>query len=250
MENRVDKLADVLRRLNNSEDPETVKGEAKELIEDLTAEELSLAEQKLVDEGMKAEELRGLCSVHMEMLEGQLNGLKESLSDDHVLQTLILEHDEILKLLDKLELLNIKIQKMSSPQEDRALLSDLKETAEGILSAEKHHKREEDVLFPELEKLGITGPTRIMRLEHDEIRLRKRSLVELANNVDYIDFADFKDRAKELSSYIVFNMRDHIFKENYILYPTAYEAIEDDKLWADMKNRCDEIGYCPFTPLK
>lgn len=71
MENRVDKLADVLKRLNNSEDPETVKSEARELIEDLTAEELSLAEQKLVDEGMQAEELRGLCSVHMEMLEGR-----------------------------------------------------------------------------------------------------------------------------------------------------------------------------------
>ncbi|AGB18217.1 DUF438 domain-containing protein [Thermoanaerobacterium thermosaccharolyticum] len=250
MENKIDKLADILKRLNNNEDPDSVKNEAKELIEDLTAEELSLAEQKLIDEGIEAEELRGLCSVHIEMLEGQLNGLKASLPHDHVLNTLIEEHDEILKLLDRLEQLNAKIQKMKSFEEDTEIFKDLKNTAEGILNAEKHHKREEDVLFPELENLGITGPTRIMRLEHDEIRLRKRMLVELANNINFIDFSDFKNRANELSNYIVFNMRDHIFKENYILYPTAYEVIADDNLWSDMKKRCDEIGYCPFTPLK
>ncbi|WKV08083.1 DUF438 domain-containing protein [Thermoanaerobacterium sp. CMT5567-10] len=250
MENKIDKLADILKRLNNNEDPDSVKNEAKELIEDLTAEELSLAEQKLVDEGIEAEELRSLCSVHIEMLEGQLNGLKASLPQGHVLNTFIEEHDEILKLLDRLEQLNSKIQKMKSDEESVAIFSDLKNTAEGILSAEKHHKREEDVLFPELENLGITGPTRIMRLEHDEIRLRKRMLVELSNSVNFLDFTDFKNRVNELSNYIVFNMRDHIFKENYILYPTAYEAIADDNLWSDMKKRCDEIGYCPFTPLK
>ncbi|AST58090.1 histidine kinase [Thermoanaerobacterium thermosaccharolyticum] len=250
MENKIDKLADILKRLNNNEDPDSVKNEARELIEDLTAEELSLAEQKLVDEGIEAEELRSLCSVHIEMLEGQLNDLKASLPHDHVLNTFIEEHDEILKLLDKLEQLNNKIQKMKSNEESAAIFSDLKNTAEGILNAEKHHKREEDVLFPELENLGITGPTRIMRLEHDEIRLRKRMLVELSNSVNFLDFTDFKNRVNELSNYIVFNMRDHIFKENYILYPTAYEAIADDNLWNDMKKRCDEIGYCPFTPLK
>ncbi|MBP2073254.1 DUF438 domain-containing protein [Thermoanaerobacterium butyriciformans] len=250
MENKIDKLADILKRLNNNEDPDSVKNEAKELIEDLTAEELSLAEQKLIDEGIEAEELRGLCSVHIEMLEGQLNGLKASLPHDHVLNTFIEEHDEILKLLDRLEQLNAKIQKMKSFEEDTEIFKDLKNTAEDILNAEKHHKREEDVLFPEMEKLGITGPTRIMRLEHDEIRLRKRKLVELANNIGYIHFTDFKNRVNELSNYIVFNMRDHIFKENYILYPTAYEAITNDNLWSDMKKRCDKIGYCPFTPLK
>ena len=37
-------------------------------------------------------------------------------------------------------------------------------------------------------------------------------------------------------------------KENYILYPTALEAIKDEKLWENMREKCDDIGYCPFTP--
>lgn len=248
MNNKIDRLADVLKRLNRGEDPETVKKEAKELIENFDAEELSLAEQKLIEEGVNPEELRGLCSVHIDMLKDHLNDLKAALKPSHVLHTLIEEHNEILKFLDALESLNARIQKMASYEENTAIFNDLKHITELILEAERHHKREEDVLFPELEKLGITGPPRIMRMEHDELRKRKRILFELVSNVMATNFDDFKKQLQELSNYIVFNMRDHIFKENYILYPTAFEALTDEELWKNMKEKCDEIGYCCFTP--
>jgi|GEM_PF-1928779 len=43
-------------------------------------------------------------------------------------------------------------------------------------------------------------------------------------------------------------LRDHIFKENTILYPAAFRAIRDPKVWDDILHKCDEIGYCCFTP--
>ncbi len=43
-------------------------------------------------------------------------------------------------------------------------------------------------------------------------------------------------------------LRDHIFKENNILYPMAVQVILEPEKWADMKLKCDEIGYCCFTP--
>ena len=33
-----------------------------------------------------------------------------------------------------------------------------------------------------------------------------------------------------------------------ILYPTSIESITEKETWEDMKRRCDEIGYCRFTP--
>ena len=54
-------------------------------------------------------------------------------------------------------------------------------------------------------------------------------------------------KQNEASKYIIFNLRDHIFKENYILYPSSLEVIEEKEVWDDMKKRCDEIGYCSFT---
>lgn len=64
----------------------------------------------------------------------------------------------------------------------------------------------------------------------------------------YALFKEVKEKVDDTAKYIVFNLRDHIFKENYILYPTAIEAIQDNEIWDDMKRRCYEIGYCGFTP--
>ncbi len=44
-------------------------------------------------------------------------------------------------------------------------------------------------------------------------------------------FDEFKIRVDETSKYIIFNLRDHIFKENYILYPSSLEAIKEKDIW-------------------
>ena len=80
-----------------------------------------------------------------------------------------------------------------------------------------------------------------MRMEHDDLRGKKREIKELLNCINYMDFDDFKERLQDLTAYLVFNLRDHIFKENTILYPTAIDSINDDSRWDDMRRRCDVI---------
>ncbi len=38
-------------------------------------------------------------------------------------------------------------------------------------------------------------------------------------------------------------LREHIKKENSILYPLALEIISPSE-WIDIKDKCDRIGYC------
>ena len=150
--------------------------------------------------------------------------------------------------MTELEEINSKIQKLvsydSSLEEFKALIT----VTDNILDAENHHQREEQVLFAEMENREITGPTRIMRMEHDDLRAKKKFLKKTAEEVSELEFNEFKEKVDETTKYIIFNLRDHIFKENYILYPTAIESIKGKEIWADMKKRCDEIGYCGFTP--
>jgi DUF438 domain-containing protein len=40
----------------------------------------------------------------------------------------------------------------------------------------------------------------------------------------------------------------HIYKEDNILYPMALQVIPKDE-WETIKKKCDEIGYCCFTPI-
>ncbi|WP_252238235.1 DUF438 domain-containing protein [Clostridium sp. VAP51] len=245
---KIEKLTEVLQKLNQVGLTEALRKEALDIVSNINPMELSIAEQNLIEEGMNPQDLRHLCDIHMEVLRGELDKIKTKLEPDHVLYTLISEHDKILEFLTELEEINFKIQKLKSYNSGSGEFEALKTVLNNILDAENHHQREEKVLFVEMEDRKITGPTRIMRMEHDDLRAKKKFLKQTAEEVYQLEFNEFKEKVDDTAKYIVFNLRDHIFKENYILYPTAIETIKEKEIWKDMKKRCDEIGYCGFTP--
>jgi hypothetical protein len=61
-----------------------------------------------------------------------------------------------------------------------------------------------------------------------------------------MDFEDFIVQLDEVVRAILPLLRDHIFKENNILYPTALEIIDDNEVWSRLKDECNRIGYCSF----
>ncbi|WP_434799321.1 DUF438 domain-containing protein [Terrisporobacter vanillatitrophus] len=247
-EEKIKELTFILRRLNEEGLTEDLKENGLELVKSISPLELSIAEQSLIEEGMDPSELRHLCEIHMMVLKGELEKLQSNISKGHVLYTLIEEHELILSFLRKLDEVTNTILNMNKFDESRGEFGRVTELIDNILDAEPHHKREEDVLFPELESKGITGPTRIMRLEHEDLRKKKKDLKNLSESVSTLDFEEYKKELKRLSNDICFELKDHIFKENYILYPTALESIDSDAKWSNMKTECDNIGYCTFTP--
>jgi hemerythrin-like domain-containing protein len=64
--------------------------------------------------------------------------------------------------------------------------------------------------------------------------------------VDQMDFNDFQIQLRDLADYLVIAIRLHIFIENNIVFPLALEVISEKKIWENMKNICDEIGYCGY----
>ncbi|GEP62457.1 histidine kinase [Clostridium beijerinckii] len=245
---KIQSLTEVLQKLNKDGITEALRKEALEIVSDINPIELSIAEQNLIEEGMNPQDLRHLCDIHMEVLRGELDKIKNKIEPGHVVYTFIAEHDKILGFLKELEDINSKIQKLESYDSNLIEFEELIKVIDNILDAENHHKREEEVLFAEMEDRKITGPTRIMRMEHDDLRAKKKFLKQIATEVSKLKFIEFKEKVDETAKYIIFNLRDHIFKENYILYPTAVEAITEKDVWNSMKTRCDEIGYCSFTP--
>jgi len=241
-------LTEILQRLNAGEDPAQVKKEAQALLATLNPAELSFAEQKLLDAGLSPEILRQLCAVHLEMLGDEMAAMKAQLVPGHVLHTMVSEHDVILGYLDALEGVNRVVQQLTQYDATREEFAELVHIAEHLVEAESHHQREEEVLFPELERRGVTGPPGIMRLEHQIMRPRKKELLQLAEGAPQLDFAIFRKKLAGIVSMLVPTLRDHIFKENSILYPTALQVIADETVWERMRQAADKIGYCCFTP--
>lgn len=142
------------------------------------------------------------------------------------IKTLREEHEKILAELDELE---------------SAVSGDVinKERVEKFLHftenfAEPHHMKEENVLFPALEARGMPrdgGPTGVMLQEHQEKRNYVKGLRAALQNND-------SKEVKRNGLGIVNLMRDHIGKENNILYPMAEQMLSEEDL-AELGHKCE-----------
>ena len=86
---KTDRLVELLERLNSGENPQSEKEEAQEFLSTLKAEDLSFAEQKLLQAGLAPEDLRHLCSIHMEMLKDEVTKMTANLETGHVIKSVI-----------------------------------------------------------------------------------------------------------------------------------------------------------------
>ena len=89
-----------------------------------------------------------------------------------------------------------------------------------------HHAKEEDLFFPLLKERGIPeegGPIGVMLHEHVIGRDCVRRMREAAQG-EQLDSVVFSDAAKEFIPLL----RQHIFKENNILFQMAANVMSDD----------------------
>lgn len=130
----------------------------------------------------------------------------------------------------------------------REVLAEVERLAEHLKNSSSHYTREENVLFPYLEKHGITQPPAIMWSEHDDIREIEKTLYADLGSSKNVGFLEFSSRLGDTASSLADALTSHFFKENNILFPTALKVIEGPE-WTDIRGQFDEIGYCPFTQL-
>lgn len=87
-----------------------------------------------------------------------------------------------------------------------------------------HFLKEENILFPALEKhtANAAGPTQVMRLEHDDMR-------QLMKNMQDDIEAQDADHFLGSSETLLIMMRQHNTKEENILYPMADNVLAGDQ---------------------
>lgn len=142
--------------------------------------------------------------------------------------TLILrkEHDAILKMLDATEEAARRIE---------AGQTVAPETLEGLLEffrlfADRcHHGKEEDLLFPLMEKRGIPaqgGPLAVMLDEHVQGRAFVRAFREAAKRYAAGDKSAAGEIVENVNGYVHLLLH-HIMKEDQVLYVMADRALKE-----------------------
>lgn len=165
----------------------------------------------------------------------------------HPIHILLEEHRVLLEFAGKLRDAAKGIVDAKDPDAFNEELKKLSQITEHFKASASHYLREENVLFPYLEKHGITQPPVVMWIEHDKIREIEKELFELVDKYDNMAFRDFTEQLDSVSLSLADMLSSHFDKENNILYTAALRVIEEGE-WNEIRREFDEIGYCCFTP--
>ena len=245
--NKKELLKELVKRLHQGESADEIKQKFKEAFKDVTAPEIARIEEELVKEGMPPEEIRKFCDVHIALFRESLDKEKPIAPAGHPIHILMEEHKILLKFAEELKDIAKEMKGTKDSASNSEKMTRLAHTAKHFKESESHYLREENVLFPYLEKHGITQPPAMMWTEHDQIREMKKSIYKLLDTYDKMSFDDFADQLEKAAISLAKMLSNHFYKENNILFPTALKVISQDE-FKDIRQQSEEIGYCCFTP--
>ncbi len=177
------------------------------------------------------------------------NQVKHIAPEGRPIYILMEEHSHLTDFSQKLVELTKGLQNYDQLSEASESLEEIERMLGYFKEAQRHYLREENVLFPYLEKKGIKGPPSQMWDEHEQIRDLEKKIFKLFENREKEQFRTFaKDifqHSEELSKLLVM----HYYKENNILFPMAMNTFEDF-YWERTEQQFNEIGYCSFSPVE
>jgi DUF438 domain-containing protein len=224
-----DKLREIVKNLNEGTDVKKVKKQFDKLLRNISPEEIANVEQSLIDEGVPVEHVQKLCDIHVQVFD---NALKKQGKLKVLPGHPIYSYREENKALKK----RIRVFLKAS----RGKGSGFPEALSDLQLIQLHYVRKENQLFPYLENVGFTGPSKVMWGKHDEIREHFRLLDQMFQKGD-------ESGVKKKSSELVKALKNMVFMEEKILFPTAIRKLPESA-WAKIRRGESSIGYAWIKP--
>lgn len=236
-------LKELILELHNGKSAEEVKERFGKLIDGVSATEISAMENELIKEGMPIEEVQRLCDVHAAVFKGSIDLIhrpeKEEDVPGHPVFTFKAENRALERLMKK----GIR-PKLESYLKEGAVehLHGLLEELKKLWEIDKHYLRKENLLFPYMEKYGITAPPKVMWGVDDEIREDIKSAIAIGK-----DNKESKEVIVERIEHALSRVEEMIFKEENILFPMVLDTLDEDE-WLKIAKESGEIGFCLYEP--
>ncbi len=241
-EYRQEKLKEVIKELHAGKSVEEVKAKFAEVIDGVTAKEISMMEVELVKEGIPIEEIQRLCDVHAEVFKGSIEEIHHPEEvPGHPVYTMKEENRAIEEFIDKnLKSSLDKFKEDDSDDNRYQLISDINL----LWDIDKHYSRKENLIFPYLEKYGITSPPKVMWGVDDEIRAKIKDV-----KLSLTSYNGNKEEIVEKVEDTIHQIKEMIFKEENILFPMCLDTLTEDE-WIKIYEESDEIGFTLIEPVR
>lgn len=239
-------IKDILSRLHKGEDLEVLKRELRTVLERITPWEIGFIEQMLIADGIKPLEIAFLCNTHVELFKDRIVEDKELLKipSGHPLNTLLRESHALLGDIEKLTLY-INTLKFAEERKEEAL-KEIHKLLIKLLGIKKHFMRIQMLVFPYLERKGLTAIPRVLWTRQDQLFGLIKTSLKILNNLDkQYSLEDLVAKLEELTK----EATNMVFRETRILYPTLRILLSEGE-WIAIKMEEDLIGYYGITPGK
>ncbi len=240
------RLKELILKLHEGESEESVREELLKSLGSIPYGEVVEVEQELIAEGLPEQEILKLCDAHSAVLKGSVDlTVSKQIPAGHPVDVLIQENRALKSVTDEASTFLSSLDKTEENKLKDAVLN-LTGLFNQMIDVDKHYKRKEYLLFPYLEKIGITGPPKVMWGKHDEIRELLNGSLEILKTED-ITKDDLISSSELILQPAVKGVAEMIIKEEEILFPMSMDALSDAD-WNEIQKQSLEIGYCLYDP--
>ncbi len=249
-ESKKEILKDLLKQLHAGKSLKELKEQFKEVLKSLSPLEIPLIEQEIVKEGISVKEIARMCDIHVELFRDAISGglEVENLPVGHPLHTLFIENDRITKDAEMLSLYANSISSIEDENKRMEMLISMRELVEELKNIGKtHYSREEMLIFPYLERRGVTAVPTVLWTKHDENRYAIRGLSRHLLRETEMGWNEFVERIKKAVDEVSSGLVDMVFRENNIFYPTLYALFSEGE-WVAIKEQEEIFGYYKYIP--
>ena len=246
MDEKLDQIRDILKELHRGARFEDLKERFREVLRGVSPWEIPLVEQELVAQGVSPLEIASLCDLHVALFRESLMDTKlEGIEPGHPVDTFLRENEEILKDSEKLMLYASSLAKVQGDERER-VFSRLRELASQLRGLRRHFVRLQFLLFPYIERRGLTAVPRVLWTKQDQVMAKVGKLNRLLADPRLED-ASYLEEVRKLSDELSRALVDMIFRENRILYPTVTILLTPGE-WSAIRLEEPAVGYYRVEP--
>jgi len=243
---RKKRLKELILRLHEGEKEEKVRQDLLTTLSNIPYGEVVEVEQELISEGLPEEEVLRLCDAHSSVLHGSVDlSAAKKIPEGHPADVLINENRELRRVVSEIENLVSAISYGNGPVLEDEIFR-LIGLFNSLWDVDKHYQRKEYLIFPYLEKQGITGPPKVMWGKHDEIRELIKGSIELLRSGG-ITREELAAAAEIILLPAARGVKEMTTKEEEILLPMSMDNLTEAD-WYAIHRQSLEIGYCLYDP--
>ena len=228
-------LKNIISQLHQGKTVEEVKQQFEEAFGGVSATEISEAEQALIAEGLPVSEVQRLCDVHAAVFKGSIEEIHAAEDKSQIPghpANIMKRENRIIE-----EIIDTKISPLLKKPPQEINTGELLSALEQLRQVDIHYLKKENLIFPYIERYGITGPPKVMWGVDDEIRAAiKEAISHLSERREIT--ADYIEKVAAA----VNSVKEMIYKEENILLPMLMETLTQDE-WKRISDESAQFGF-------